>query len=143
MRNRRHSSPKISFSILLETSIKKMLIVEDEPKVSEFLRTVFSIFVDYRTTWTDNGAEALRFTRIDAPDIILLDINLPDTNGYKVCQTLKADPATTNTKVIMISGMTQTSDRNRAYEAGADLYLAKPFTATALLEKVEEMLGRE
>ena len=87
-----------------------------------------------------DGEEALRIARVDNPDIILLDIQLPRLNGYEVCKSVKSDPTMSHTKVLMLSGMAQNSDRQKAQEAGADGYIAKPFSSIELLEKVEGLL---
>ena len=119
---------------------KKILIVEDEEEVLELLSEIFGDLEDYRVLCARNGEEALRIARGDKPDIILLDIQLPRMNGCKVCKSVKSDPAMSHIKVLFISGMAQNSDRQKAQEVGADAYITKPFSSTALVEKVEELL---
>lgn len=94
----------------------------------------------YRIACTRDGEEALRIAREDNPDIILLDAQLPKINGYEVCKSVKSGPAMSHVKVLMLSGMTQNSDWHKAKEAGADAYIAKPFSSIELVEKVEELL---
>jgi DNA-binding response OmpR family regulator len=120
--------------------IKKILVVEDEKDILELLISVFDDFRDYRILSATDGEEALRLARVDNPDIILLDIQLPRLNGYEVCKSVKSDPTTSPIKVLMLSGMAQNSDRQKAQEAGADGYIAKPFSSIELLEKVEGLL---
>jgi DNA-binding response OmpR family regulator len=119
---------------------KKMLIVEDEEDILELLFAIFDDVGDYRILCARDGEEAVKIARVDNPDIILLDIQLPKLNGYKVCKLIKSDPAMSRTKVLMLSGMAQNSDWLRAKEAGADDYITKPFESTALIEKVEALL---
>jgi DNA-binding response OmpR family regulator len=119
---------------------KKILIVEDEEDIVELLSAIFDDIGDYEVLSAGDGEEALRIAQVDNPDIILLDIQLPKLNGYKVCGLIKSDPAMSHTKVLMLSGIVQNSDWLRAREAGADGYIAKPFSSTALVEKVEELL---
>jgi two-component system alkaline phosphatase synthesis response regulator PhoP len=119
---------------------KKILIVEDEEDVLELLFATFGDLGDYRILCARDGEEALRIARVDNPDIILLDIQLPKLNGYKVCKPVKSDPAMSHTKVLMLSGMAQNSDRQKAQEAGADGYITKPFSSIELAEKVEGLL---
>lgn len=115
--------------------------MEDDESVSELLRTICgSVMSCYRTLCARDGEEALAMARVDVPDIILLDINLPGLNGYEVCRLVKADPNMSETKVVMITGMAQTCDLLKAKKVGADDYLIKPFRATALVEKVESLL---
>ena len=120
--------------------IKKILVVEDEKDILELLLSIFDDFGDYRILSAMDGEEALRLVRVDNPDIILLDIQLPRLNGYEVCKSVKSDPTMSRTKVLMLTGMTQNSDRQKAQEAGADGYITKPFSSIELLEKVEGLL---
>ena len=120
--------------------MKKILIVEDEKDILELLLSVFDDSRDYRTLSATDGEEALKLARVDNPDIILLDIQLLTLNGYEVCKSVKSDPALSSTKVLMLSGMTQHYDWQKAKEAGADGYITKPFSSTELLEKVEGLL---
>ena len=119
---------------------KKILIVEDEEDILELLSEVFSDLEDYRILCARDGEEAISIAQVDNPDIILLDIGLPKVNGYDVCKLVKSDPAMSHIKVLMLSGMAQNSDWQKAQEVGADGYIAKPFSSIALVEKVEELL---
>jgi DNA-binding response OmpR family regulator len=119
---------------------KKILIVEDEEDIIELLSAVFDDLSDYKVLYARDGEEALKIARLDSPDVILLDIQLPKLNGYKICKLIKSDPAMSLAKVLMLSGMAQTSDWLKAQEAGADDYIVKPFSSAALVEKVEELL---
>jgi DNA-binding response OmpR family regulator len=119
---------------------KKILIVEDEEDILELLSAIFEDLGDFEIICARDGEEALRITQVDNPCIILLDVALPKLNGYEVCKSVKSDPRLSHTKVLMLSGMTQTSDRLKAREAGADDYIFKPFSPTALVEMVEALL---
>ena len=119
---------------------KKILIAEDEEDILELLSVIFGDLGDYEILCARDGEEALRITRVDNPDIILLDIRLPKLNGYEVCKLAKSDPTMSQTKVLMVSGMAQNSDWQKAREAGADGYIIKPFNSNELVEKVEELL---
>ena len=120
--------------------MKKILIVEDEETILELLSEIFSDLGDYRILYARDGEEALRLVRGNNPDIILLDIHIPRINGYEVCKSVKSDPAMSRTKVLMLSGMVQDSDRRKAQEVGVDAFITKPFDLIALVEKVEELL---
>jgi len=120
---------------------KKILIAEDEEDILELLSTILGDFGDYEILYARDGEETLRIARVDNPDIILLDIQLPKLNGYEVCKLVKSDPTMSQTKVLMISGMAQNSDWQKAREAGADSYIIKPFSSIELVEKVEELLS--
>ncbi len=119
---------------------KKILIVEDEETILELLSEIFGDLGDYRIFCTRDGEEALRIARENKPDIILLDVLLPKMDGHEVCKLVKSDPAISRIKVLILSGMAQNSDSQKAQEAGADAYMTKPFSLTALEEKVKELL---
>lgn len=120
--------------------IKKILIVEDEEDIVGLLCAIFGDFANYETLYAKDGQEALNITRDNNPDIILLDIQLPELTGYEVCRLVKSDPALSHTKVLILSGRPQDSDCLKAREAGADDCISKPFSSIALFEKVEELL---
>ena len=96
---------------------------------------------DYKILSAMDGEEALRLARVDNPDIILLDIQLPTLNGYEVCKSVKSDPTMSHIKVLMLSGMAQNFDKRKAQEAGADGYITKPFSSIKILEMVEGLLS--
>jgi len=117
-----------------------MLIVEDEATILELYSTIFG-FKKFEVLCVRDGEEALRIAREDNPDIILLDIQIPKINGMEVCRLIKSDPAMSHTKVLMLSGMSQHFDLQKALEAGADAYITKPFSSTTIVGKAAELLG--
>ncbi|MBI4304563.1 MAG: response regulator [Chloroflexi bacterium] len=118
---------------------KKILIVEDEENILELLSAIFGDH--YGVSCARDGEEGLRMAREDSPDIVLLDVRLPKVNGYEVCRQVKSDPSTSHAKVLMLSGMVQNADLREAEEAGADGYVAKPFSPMELVKRVEGLLG--
>ena len=118
----------------------KILIVEDEEDIIKLLAEIFSDIEDYRILYARDGEEAIWIAQVDNPDIILLNIGLPKVTGYDVCKLVKSDPAMSHIKVLIVSGMAQNSDWQKAQEVGADGYITKPFSSIAVLEKVEELL---
>lgn len=87
-----------------------------------------------------NGQTALSAARLQPPDIILLDINMPIMNGYEVCQHLKSDPQTANIPVIFISALDDTVDKVRAFQVGGVDYITKPFQMEEVLVRIENQL---
>jgi CheY-like chemotaxis protein len=85
-----------------------------------------------------DGEEALAVARAERPETILLDVNMPRLNGLEVCRALKADPATAHIKILILTGNGSDADRREALAAGADGYLAKPFSPIALLEWMQD-----
>ena len=118
----------------------KILIVEDEEDILGLLCAIFNGCANYKVFYAKNGHEAINIVRTNNPDIILLDIQLPDMNGYEICRLVKSDTAMSHIKVVMLSGMTQNSDWLIAREAGADGYITKPFSSIALIKKLEQQL---
>jgi len=117
-----------------------ILIVDDEPNIVmslEFLMRKNG----YRVSIARNGTEALAAIDETAFGVILLDIMMPDVDGYQVCRHLRQRPDRATTRVIMLSAKSKEADVQKGYEAGADLYLPKPFSTRQLMEKVKELLA--
>jgi CheY-like chemotaxis protein len=117
----------------------EILIVEDHPTMREAMRLVLE-HEGFVIREVADGASALQMVRSDPPDLMFLDLNIPGTNGAEVLRQLKADPATANVRVIIV---TAEGEEGREYvlSLGADEYFTKPFSPTALLRTVEQALG--
>jgi len=118
-----------------------ILIVDDEPSVRAMVHA--SIYVRrarYRVVEAGNAADALALAWAQQPQLILLDVALPDHDGFWVCRSLKNSPTTAHIPVIMLTAMSLPSDRQQAIEAGADGYIVKPFSPRALLEELDRRL---
>ena len=94
----------------------------------------------YRAVEVGNAADALVQARDQQPDLVLLDVALPDHDGFWVCRELKSDARTSKIQVIMLTAMGLPSDREQAVAAGADGYIVKPFSPRALLEELDRRL---
>jgi len=116
-----------------------ILIVEDEPNIVELVRMTLE---DNRVQVISagNGAAALGHADAIRPDLILLDLNLPDMSGLEVCRRLRGDERFAQTKIVMLTAAAQQTDVARGLAAGADEYLTKPFSPVRLLTIVETML---
>lgn len=86
-----------------------------------------------------SGAEALAWLAGETPDLVLLDVMMPGMDGFEVCRRIKADPATTHVPVVMVSALSDTSDRVQGLEAGADDFLTKPVADAALIARVKAL----
>lgn len=113
---------------------KKMLAVDDDPNNTTIVEELFSEHYDLRTAAT--GKEALQTALDFQPDIILLDIMLPDMDGYEVCLLLREHSSLSHTKIIMVSAKGAIDDRVRGYEVGANDYITKPFEEENIIESV-------
>lgn len=119
--------------------MKKILIVDDEPNIVmslEYLlrRQKFDVNI------ARNGTEALNNIGQKKPDLILLDIMMPDVDGYEICEYVKSSPDLHQIKIIFLSAKSKKEDINKGYELGADLYLIKPFSTKELLNKIKELI---
>jgi len=135
------SSPS---SITPEThdSGRLILIVDDEPSVRAMVHASIRVRgAGYRVVEAGNASEAVAQARQHVPDLVLLDVALPDHDGFWVCRTLKSSPETAHIAVVMLTAMSLPSDRDRAVEAGADGYVVKPFSPRALLDEIDRRLS--
>jgi two-component system, OmpR family, alkaline phosphatase synthesis response regulator PhoP len=119
---------------------KTILIVEDEQLILELINEICKDLGDCKVFCASDGESALGIAKENIPDIVLLDVLLPKMSGHEVCKSLKSDPVTSQAKVLMISGMSQSSDLQKAREAGADAFLPKPFSYTQLLDNINKIL---
>ena len=118
-----------------------VLIVEDEPDIRNLI--VHHLTRDgFRCRTAGSGAEALARVRAVAPDLVVLDLMLPEMTGLEVCRRLRADPTTAGVPIIMLTAKTDEVDRIVGLEMGADDYVAKPFSPKELVARVRAVLRR-
>lgn len=121
--------------------IKRILCIEDEPDMIELIRLILSRH-GFEVFGANGGVEGARKIREEMPDLILLDIMMPDMDGWEVYQQIKADEKTKNIPVIVVTAKAQNIDKVLGLHiAKVDDYIAKPFTPDALLESVNKVLG--
>jgi two-component system, OmpR family, phosphate regulon response regulator PhoB len=119
-----------------------ILIVDDEPELLRPLEFAFRR-EGFATRTAPDGKSALAAAlEVPTPDLLLLDLMLPDMSGTEVCRRLKADPATSNVPVIMITARGEEIDRVVGFEVGADDYVVKPFSTRELVLRVRAVLRR-
>jgi DNA-binding response OmpR family regulator len=121
--------------------LRTLLIVDDEDGIRSLVRMTLDSDT-YKIIEACEGREALELARQHHPDLVLLDVMLPDVSGIEICRELKADPRMSSTSVVMLTAKAQYNDLGDAEEAGADGYFTKPFSPIALIQKVETILGR-
>lgn len=117
---------------------KRVLLAEDEPNIVESLRFLleragFDISVE-----TD-GPAALESVLQAPPDVLVLDVMLPDLDGYEVLRRLRTNRATSGLPVLMLTAKGQRENRETAIEAGADLFMTKPFDNSEIIQAVEQL----
>ena len=115
--------------------------MEDEQDVAELLR-YHLVKEGYDVVVAPTGAEAVRRARDTQPELILLDIMVPQLNGWEVCRRLKSDPETKAIPVIMVTGRVEEGDKVLGFELGADDYVTKPFSPRELVARVRAVARR-
>ncbi len=119
--------------------MKKVLIVEDQADVRDVIRISLEM-EDFAIHEAADGHAALQQAARVRPDLMLLDVMMPGLDGLQVCQRVRADPALKRTKIVMLTARDQARDRQAAAQAGADHYLAKPFSPIELLNVVNRLV---
>ena len=119
---------------------KKILVADDEPNIVVALdyllqRNGFEVHV------ARDGEEALRQVETLVPDLILLDVMMPQKSGYEVCKAIRARPAWRNIRIVMLSAKGRDAEVSQGMAAGADLYITKPFSTRELLAKIKNLLN--
>jgi diguanylate cyclase (GGDEF)-like protein len=118
---------------------EKILIVDDDPLVRTSLRDILEEW-GYAVTEAENGVDGFNRILVDEPDLILLDVNMPEVNGLELCHKLKQNPFRSNTPIIFISGQDSTQDTIRGLELGAEDYISKFFDPEELKWRVRARL---
>lgn len=120
----------------------KILIVEDNPFMSKLLQMRLKAN-EYEVSSAVNGQDALLKVKDNKPDLILLDVNMPQLDGFETAQALKADPETKNLPIIFVTAKGEEKDILKGMEVGGASYIIKPFTAEILLEAVQKALDKK
>ena len=119
---------------------KKVLVVDDDPEIVQLLS--FNLKqAGFAVGSAANGFDALRKTRSMLPDLIVLDLMLPELDGFAVCEILRHDPATASTPIIMLTALASELARLSGLDSGANEYIVKPFSPKSLVGRVQELLG--
>jgi len=118
----------------------RILVVEDEPENRLFIGLMLRT-EGFEVSEAEDGRAALEMLAVDPlPDMILLDVMMPELNGWQVFERLRADPRCRDIPVVMLTALAQRTDVERAVQLGVDGYLTKPFEPADLIHKIEETL---
>jgi two-component system alkaline phosphatase synthesis response regulator PhoP len=116
---------------------KKILIADDNEQIRESLSSILED--EGYAMWTaKNGAEALEKAREISPDILILDVMMPEMSGYEVCRAIKSDPDLKKTFVLMLSAKGQATEKELGKEVGADEYFVKPFSPSEIVARIKK-----
>jgi DNA-binding response OmpR family regulator len=119
---------------------KKVLIVDDEPNIVLSLEFMMKK-EGFEVAVASDGDAALEKVASFAPDLVLLDVMMPNKSGYEVCQILRADPAQTNLKIVMLTAKGRETEVAKGVALGADAYVTKPFSTKDLVAQVKALLA--
>lgn len=119
--------------------MRKILIVDDEPNIVMSLEYIFKK-ENFEVFIARDGAEAIEIAEEKVPDIMVLDIMMPNVDGYQVLNHFKAHPVLSDVKVIFLSAKNKLSDVELGLQLGADKYVTKPFSTKKLVKDVKQLL---
>lgn len=118
---------------------ERILIVEDEEKLARLMQQLLEAF-GYEVQIMGRGTEAIAYAAEHRPDLVILDLRLPDLNGYEVCRRLRQRYHPSVMPVLMVTAMNEPVDQLRGLASGADAYLTKPYDSTELVKTVITLL---
>lgn len=123
------------------SSLPKILVVDDDPDIVEILRYNLAL-AGYDVASAVNGKEAIKKAKLFIPQIILLDIMMPEMDGIEACSKIKRIPSLDNTMIIFLSARSEDFTQIAAFDAGGDDYISKPVKPKILLKKIASILKR-
>ena len=123
------------------SKIPKILIVDDDPDIIEILRYNLSL-AGYEVKAASNGKEAVKKAKIFIPEIILLDVMMPEMDGIEACRLIREIPSLNNSRIIFLSARNEDYTQLSAFDSGADDYISKPVKPKILLKKISSIFKR-
>src|SRR5438309_6318335 len=124
---------------MTEQKLPRILVVDDI-RANSMLIEAYLKPMGYEVMTVDSGLGALELARESPPDLVLLDVRLPDLDGFEVCRKLREEQATSLVPIVMVTSLNATEDRVKALEAGADDFLSKPVDRLELKARVHSMI---
>lgn len=121
--------------------MKKILVIDDDPNIQEILENILSE-LGYKINLASDGDQALKRIEQDKPDLILMDIRLPDIDGISLCRQVRQLKETSNIPILMLTALSDVTTYHDAKLFGAVDYIVKPFDLDLLREKIEKVLSK-
>jgi two-component system chemotaxis response regulator CheY len=118
---------------------RTILIVDDDPSIRRLIAATLEDVSGYALTEASDGVQAVERALDAQPEIVFLDVEMPEVDGVETCRRLRSDPATADATIVMLTGETDEAIERDAVAAGADLFLTKPFSPLRLLQLVDRM----
>ncbi|MDT3741381.1 MAG: response regulator transcription factor [Candidatus Kapabacteria bacterium] len=137
------SSDASELQISFKTSVTKLIaVVDDEPDINELL-SIHLTKAGYKVKTFEDAGNLFRFLKSNTPDLFILDLMLPDADGFEICKYLKKDDKFSSIPVIMLTARVDETDKVLGLELGADDYVTKPFSPRELVARVKAVLRRD
>jgi CheY-like chemotaxis protein len=133
--------PEIQTQIEQEMTTKRILVVDDEPEIADFIKDLLADVVSHQLETASDGFTAGRLIHVFAPDLVVLDLLLPGVDGFQVCKMIREDPESKGTKILAVTGYDSAEIRTKIIDSGADDYLGKPLDYHQTLDKICRLLG--
>jgi len=120
---------------------KKILIIDDEEDYLNLIKTILEP-QGYKVIFSTDGKEGLEKLKAEKPNLIILDINMPEVNGFQLCQQIRNNPESKHIPIIMLTVRRKEDDKVKGLELGADDYITKPFHPKELISRLKTVLRR-
>jgi CheY-like chemotaxis protein len=117
----------------------QVMVVDDDDMNREIIEA-FLVSEGYEVVLAHNGRQALTLLQAQRPALVLLDVRMPDMNGYEVCQQIKGNPQTRQIPVVMVTGYDSDEEKQRGQQAGTDAFMSRPFDGDDLLSLVNSLI---
>lgn len=124
---------------MIKKSKKQILIADDEKHIIDLMKILLQEKYDLLTA--ENGKDVLELLNINKPDLMILDVMMPEINGFEVCEIIKKDSKMKDIIILMISAKAQEKDIVQGLKLGADYYMTKPFDPLIFEKKIDEILN--
>jgi CheY-like chemotaxis protein len=125
--------------VRLAAERRAVLVVDDDPFIRKLIATTLEDVAEFDLHEAADGIEALEVARRQRPSLVFLDVNMPRLDGIDACRRLRADAETSSTTIVMLTAAHENAIERQAEEAGADLFLTKPFSPLDLLRLVDSL----
>jgi two-component system chemotaxis response regulator CheY len=121
--------------------MRSVLIVDDDPFILKLIATTLEDVAGFELAQAPDGIQALEVAELTSPELVFLDLDMPRLDGFAVCRRLREEPRTADATIVMLTAAAGDAVEREAEEAGADLFLTKPFSPLELLRLVDELGG--